>query len=228
MKRIAALVLFLLGLATLLALGTWQYQRLHWKNGIITALEEQYTFLPQKSATLTRSRIETALAGDPNPFLADKVSGPLLREKAVFVGPRPLNNQIGYDVVVPVEMGDGLLLVNLGWVDQDRKDMLSLPRRIVAGGVARKPDYSSFASQNSPENNLWFRTDVAQIAAAKDLPPLPPLVLYVQDKLVPDITPHDAHWLPRNKHRQYMFFWFGMACAWVAVFALAARRYRQG
>ena len=35
-------------------------------------------------------------------------------------------------------------------------------------------------------------------------------------------------WLPRNKHFQYMMFWYGMAAAWVAVFALAWRRYRQG
>ncbi len=40
-KRLTALLLFMAGLATLVALGTWQYQRLHWKNALIADLNAQ-------------------------------------------------------------------------------------------------------------------------------------------------------------------------------------------
>lgn len=231
MKRLAALLLFMIGLSTLVALGTWQYQRLQWKNALIADLNSQYDFLPQKSSVLTISKMEQALAEQERPFVVDKVSGKFLRDKIVFVGPSSRNTVSGYDVIAPLAIDDGTLLVHLGWVKEDDRRALPLPRgTVMVNGVARLPDYSSFTSQNSPDNELWFQTDIEQIAQARRLKNIAPLVFYAND-IEPSIAGIDMpteRWLPRNKHFQYMMFWFGMAGAWIIVFTLAWRRYRQG
>ncbi len=168
---------------------------------------------------------------NPRPFLVDKASGTLLPDKAVFVGPSSRNSISGYDVFVPMIIDDGTLLVHLGWVRADKRDALSLPRnRVIAGGVARKPDYSSFASKNSPANELWFQANIEDIARARDLRNVSPLIFYAND-ITPRVDGIDMppeRWLPRNKHSQYMLFWYGMAAMWVIVLTLAYRRYRQG
>lgn len=231
MKRLAALVLFMAGLATLVALGTWQYQRLQWKNALIDELNAQYEALPSRSAVITRAKAEAVLQENPRPFLVDKASGLLIRDKAVFIGPSSRNGISGYDVIVPMVIDDGTLLVHLGWVRADNRASLSLPsRRVIANGIARKPDYSSFASKNSPANELWFQADIDDIAKARHLTRVAPLVFYAND-ITPSVDNIDMpmeRWLPRNKHFQYMLFWYGMAALWVIVLTLAYRRYRQG
>lgn len=222
MIRVVTCGLFLAGLVTLLSLGTWQYQRLHWKNGIIDTLENQYANLDEKNATLTVSQINSAIQNDNKAFIVDKLSGRIARDKITYIGPQSRNGTFGHHVIAPVDTGDGYILADLGWIrDQDRA-ALSLPQRhILLHGVARIPDYSRFTSKNSPENNLWFQTDITQIAAAKNLSPIAPMVFFAQTSIDEKIVPHDSHWLPRNKHRQYMLFWFGMAVCWIGVFALA-------
>lgn len=231
MKRFAAISLFMIGLATLVALGTWQYERLQWKEALIADLNAQYDALAAKSSVITRTRLQQALSEQERPFLVDKAAGTFLRDKNVFVGPSSRNGTSGYDVIAPMRIDDGTLLVHLGWIEADARETLSLPRgSVIVHGVARRPDYSSFTSKNSPANELWFQADIDQIAAARDIRNVAPLILYANDAqpAIEGIEMPAERWLPRNKHFQYMMFWYGMAAAWVAVFALAWRRYRQG
>lgn len=232
MKRIIAIILFLTGLATLIGLGTWQYQRLQWKNDLIADLDAKYEQTEGKSTVLTRATMIEASQTQERPFLVDKLSGRIQSDKVIFMGPRSINTKTGYDVIVPVTIDDGTALAHLGWIkDADRKT-LSFPRgRVVMNGVARKPDHSRYAGGNSPENDLWFHMDIEQMAKARGITNAAPLVFFAYD-VAPSINGlqlPEEHWYPRNKHQQYMLFWFGMAAAWVGVFALAYRRaQRQG
>lgn len=232
MKRFVALVLFLAGLATLIGLGTWQYQRLQWKNAIIADLDAQYEQLDSQHTSLTRRAMTEAVTTQERPFLVDRLSGRLQSDKALFMGPRSINGESGYDLIVPIAINDGTVLAHLGWISNTDKDTLSLPRsRVAMNGVARKPDHSRYAGGNSPENNLWFHMDIEQMAKARGLENVAPLVFFAYD-ITPSITAlhlPEERWYPRNKHQQYMLFWYGMATAWIAVFALAySRSQRQG
>jgi len=229
MKRIIACILFAVGLITLLGLGTWQYQRLQWKNSLIADLDGQYNALPMKSAVLSRTRMMEAAQLQERPFLVDKISGRLLGDKTIFMGPRSINGQSGYDVITPVSIDDGVVLAHLGWVKETDRARLSFPRgMIMMHGIARKPDHSRFAGGNSPENDLWFHVNIEQIAQARALNNVSPLVFFAYD-ITPPIEAlriANTRWYPRNKHAQYMLFWYGMALAWIAVFMLAYRRSR--
>lgn len=232
MKRLVAAVLFLTGLAILIGLGTWQYQRLQWKNNIIADLDAQYERLESKSSTLTHAAMTGAAQTQERPFLVDKMSGRIHGDKAVFMGPRSINGQSGYDVIVPVVIDGGTALAHLGWINNEGRQGLSFPRgHVVMNGVARKPDHSRYAGGNSPENDLWFHMDIEQMAKARDIKDAAPLIFFAYDITPPveGLQMPQARWYPRNKHQQYMLFWFGMAAAWVGVFALAYKRaQRQG
>ena len=206
----------------LAALGTWQVQRLHWKNGIIETLNAGY----EKSSPITDAQLaDWSLQKEPLGY--GSVYGRLQRNKSILLGPRTEDGKVGYHLLVPVELEDGkTLIVNAGWVSDMWKDntedrLALLPMEpVTARGVIHKPDWSSFASKNSPANDMWFRADIAEIAKAKDIAEPYPFVLYA-DRIspeFPDVQPHEERWLPRNKHLQYALFWYALGVVMLAVY----------
>lgn len=208
--------------AILCTLGTWQVQRLHWKNDITTKLQAQYA---QGGKTLRADDLSAIEAGS---FVYGSVNGQPLKDKAVLLGPRILDGRSGYHLLLPVETTNGnVIIVNTGWVGALWSDTLderlgTLPPTISARGIVRHPDWSSFASKNSPANDLWFRADVAEIAHARDIGSVFPVILYA-DKIEPelaDVIVHEEQWLPRNKHLQYALFWYALGVVMACVYGV--------
>ncbi len=215
------------GVSILCALGTWQVQRLHWKDAMIAALEKDYTAMKDNKAAFVSPARLSEIGSEKQPMAIGKVRGRFLRDGAILLGPKPEDGRIGYHLLVPMEVPDGnTLIVNTGWVDAIWKDNLQdrlvlLPQDgITVTGVLRKPDWNSFTSKNSPSNDMWFRADIDEIAKAKNIAAPYPFVLYASATNPPlhDIKPIEDHWLPRNKHLQYALFWFAMAATLIAVY----------
>lgn len=220
-------VIALVGVAVLCSLGTWQMQRLHWKNGIVTQLENEYRALENNRAGNLSTATLQKLSQEKHPLAIGKVHGALKREGAILLGPKSEEGRVGYHLLVPMELADGrTLIVNTGWVDAIWKDSLEdrlvlLPdENIAVTGILRKPDWNSFTSKNSPANDLWFRADIDEIANAKNIASPYPFVLYrsASEPSLHDIRPIDEHWLPRNKHLQYALFWYAMAATLLIVY----------
>jgi surfeit locus 1 family protein len=217
--------------AILLGLGTWQVQRLHWKNEIIAKLEEAYDQKPPPF--LDAARLE-GLSHEEHPFSFGEAEGHFLRDKAILLGPRTDDGRLGYHLIVPLETKENkTLLVNLGWVSDMWKDntegrLADLPLTPVKiTGAVRKPDWTTFTSKNSPSNDLWFRADIGEIAAAKELAAPYPFFLYATETqpLVPDdIKRHAADWFPRNKHLEYALFWYGLAVIMTGIYLVYVRK----
>lgn len=213
------------GVAILCGLGTWQMQRLQWKTAIIEKLNAGYD-----SAKANEDFTQTQLADwsmQADPLGYGGASGRLLRDKAILLGPRTEEGRVGYHLLVPVAMAEGKsLIVNTGWVSDLWKDdteerLAGLPiEEVRIKGVIHKPDWSSMASKNSPANDMWFRADIGEIAAAKDIPSPYPFILYADNINPPlaDVEPHAERWLPRNKHLQYALFWYAMGIVMLAVY----------
>ena len=215
------------GVAILLSLGTWQVQRLEWKNDIIERLNEGYD-RAASAPPIEQSQLD-AWATEEAPIGSGSIVGQLQRDKALLLGPKTEEGRIGYHLIIPVQLPDKhILLANVGWVSdlwQDNfEDRLSgLPQEsILLSGAIHKPDWSSFASNNSPDNNLWFRPDISEIAKAKELENAYPYMMYVShtDPELPDVKPHADRWLPRNKHLQYALFWYAMALCLAGVYGV--------
>lgn len=211
--------------AILAGLGTWQVKRLEWKNSIIDRLNLAYDSA-DKSKPLDNSFL-TDLALQETPLTYGRVEGRFLRDKAILLGPRSDDGRMGYDLLVPIAVkGDHILIVNTGWVSDMWKDsfeerLATLPIEDVSiRGVIHKPDWSSFTSQNSPKNDLWFRADVKEIAREKDLKSPYPFIIYA-DNISPqlyDVKMHEERWLPYNHHLQYAIFWYSMAVVMLGVY----------
>lgn len=220
-----ATILVPAALIILLSLGTWQVNRLHWKETLLADIQARST-----AAAISIAEVERQLAaGEPIDYRHASSTGRYLHDKerhflATFQG------QSGFYLYTPLELADGrYLFVNRGFVPYDRKDPLSRSEGQVEGmqtvtGLARaklaeKP--SSLVPDNDEAANIFYWKDLTRMAASVDLP---------IDRVLPFFLDADAApvagGLPKggvtqidlpNNHMQYAITWYGLAIALVAV-----------
>lgn len=220
-KKILFGVFLISGTASLLSLGFWQVERLEWKTGIIDKLEAEYaTGNSKRNFTYE----ELSLVTSELPLRYGSVQGRFDYTKEILIGPKPLDGKIGYHVITPLSLvNGGTILVNRGWIENNKIENLSqnhTRENIRITGVFRKPDWNRFTPNNSPENNVWSKIDIGQIASIKNLKKVAPLVLYTEEssKEFGNLILQQQKWLPRNKHKQYAIFWFSMAAVFLGIF----------
>lgn len=109
------LVLILFGL---MKLGYWQLFRAQQKEEIL----QQYQFMQEQSPQTWKAKDPK-----PKPYQAISVKGRLFK-KNFYLDNQFYQHQIGFNVLVPVKLSDGsLLLVDLGWLPAGN-DRNSLPK----------------------------------------------------------------------------------------------------
>lgn len=223
--RIASIVVFLVALAVLLALGTWQVQRLHWKESLLASISERRTAPPADLAAVEAM----AGAGEDVDYRSLRVTGTFLNDKerhffATYQG------RTGYYVYTPLQLADGrFLLVNRGFVPFERKE----PEMRKQGQLTGEQVVTGLARAKLAEKPSWVvpDNDVAKnIFYWKDLDVMAQSAGLVPDQLVPffmdaDATPNPGG-LPiggvtqfdlPNNHLQYAVTWYGLAAALVGV-----------
>jgi surfeit locus 1 family protein len=219
------LVLVPVAMAILLSLGTWQVNRLHWKESLLADIDER-----SHSPAIDVAEISARLAaGEEIDYRHATASGRFLNDKerhflATFDG------QSGFYLYTPLEMADGrYLFVNRGFVPYDRKDPKTRPESLVEGeqaitGLARarlaeKP--SSLVPDNDEGANIFYWKDLTRMAASTGLP---------EERVLPFFLDADATPVPGglpkggvtqvdlpNSHLQYAITWYGLAFALAAV-----------
>jgi surfeit locus 1 family protein len=226
-----------LGVAFLIGLGTWQMQRLAWKQGLIGAIAERTHAEPVPLAAVEARAAE---GGDPE-YARVKVEGRLLNdhELAFYAFDERLGP--GYHVVTPFERADGsIVFVNRGFVPQDLKDAAKRPAGQLAGevsivGLVRVPPPPGlFTPANDAAKNVWYWYDLGAMAAAALGPGEKRVVPFIVDA---EVAPSLPGSLPKggttrlelpNRHLEYALTWYGLAAALVAVFvAFAVTHWRQ-
>lgn len=223
----ALLVILSLGaLAALLALGTWQVQRLAWKENLIAMIEARIASDPH-SLNDIGTRLGTT--GDIE-YWPVSVGGEFRHEgeRHFFATHK---GQSGYFVYTPLEIDNGrLILVNRGFVPFERKDPATRPEGQVDGwqtvtGLAReapreKPSF--IVPDNDPAKNVFYWKDLSAMAASSGVgEPGDYLPFFIDANDAPNpgglpaggVTILD---LPNN-HLQYAVTWYGLAAALVAV-----------
>jgi surfeit locus 1 family protein len=203
---VAALPAFIV----LLGLGTWQVQRLHWKEALIAARDARLAAPP---IALDDVR------GDPasQEFRRVRASGGFVPGRDMFLEARTRNGEAGYHLVSPLALASGgVVLVDRGWVRT--RAAAPAPGTVTMDGVIRKAARpSAWTPDNVPARDLWFYVDVPQMAAAKQLRDVKPFFL---DTGPPPEIP--------NNHLQYAVTWYGLAAALAAIYAvLVARKIRR-
>lgn len=223
------------GVAILLALGFWQWQRRAEKSVLVETIQSRVTTEPVLLSSLG------PLAGLNRPEMAYRpvrATGRFDHDKEAHVFFALSKSQGGYGgpgylVVVPFQLaGGGTVLVNRGFVPQDRKDAATRAAgrdnaELTITGLLRLPERrGAFANTDDPAKNTFYVRDPQAIAAVKGLGPVAPVMIDLKTPVpagglpVPDVTLVD---IPNN-HFQYALTWWSLAAVLAIVFLLWARQ----
>lgn len=209
------------GLAVLLALGTWQMQRLAWKQDLIA-----------------HARAQIAAAASPLPegdlaeldFRRVTVTGHYLRDDAFAFGFSADDGRSGSQLVTPFQLDDSrVVLVDRGWMPSDL-----LPPHVPGGlqpqgsialeGVARwRGSWRRIwlTPANAPELRRWYGWDFDEMAAATGLT-LEPLVIVLErsegDAGLPHARPVEVDF--PNDHLSYAITWYSLAGILAVIYVL--------
>lgn len=221
---LAVLAAFLL----LVGLGTWQLQRLAWKEALLAQVAARAhgpaEAVPPPSAWPRLDR-----AADEYRHVAARGVFDHGRETLVYTvrgadAPEPRGP--GFFVITPLLRTDGPpLLVNRGFVPEARRDPASRAAGQTEGvvevhGLLRLPEEASwFVPANDAAHNAFYRRDPASIAAARGLPGAAPFIIDADAEAVPGGLPQGGatRLTFPNRHLEYALTWYGLAATLVAV-----------
>lgn len=211
MRRILfPLIIGLTGFAILIALGTWQMQRLSWKRAVLMQIETRISADP----------VPLPAAPDPGRdlYLPVTVSGSIAGEELhVLVSIKRVGP--GFRIIAPLITDDGRrILLDRGFVRAEAKDAARQTGAVTVTGNLHWPNETDgFTPPPDPAANTWFARDVAAMAAALDTEPL---LLVARTPTGPGVTPLpvDTAGIP-NDHLQYAITWFSLALIWAAMTA---------
>ena len=233
-KAVLTGIAFLAALAILLSLGTWQMQRLAWKETLLADMAERRVAPPASLAEIEAM----AASGEEIEYRPVSVSGVFANnwERHFFA---TWHGRTGYHVYTPLALADGrFLFVNRGFVPFEAKEPEMRKQGQLTGeqsvsGLARAPlagKPSSIVPDNDLSKNIFYWKDLDAMASSAGIPAdrLVPFFVDAGDAANPKglpiggVTQFD---LPNN-HLQYAVTWYGLAAALVGV-ALYARFRRK-
>ncbi len=224
----------LIAFAVLIALGTWQMERKAWKEGLIATLTERLAAPPAAlPAADTWSSLDPA--NDEYRRVTFTATFDNAKEALVYAAAssfRPDVSGRGYWVFTPARLADsGVVMVNRGFVPEDRKDPASRTAGQVAGpveivGAIRFGERRQwFSPADDPAHNLFFTRDPKAIAAAKGVTLVAPFYVEQEVPVPPDGWPQPGRLVVqlRDPHLGYALTWYGLALVLLVVFVAWAR-----
>jgi surfeit locus 1 family protein len=208
-----------------LALGTWQVQRLHWKNEIIAERQARRDAPPLEKLP---ERFDPAT----HEFRKVRVTGRFLHDKEMYLAARSFRGNAGYHVITPLAAFPGHVLVNRGWIPLDRKSPETRKpgnpggEVTVEGYLRAESGPGWFTPKNEPDKNFWFFVDIAAMAKAHGIGKVERFYIEAGPTENPGGFPVGGitrFELP-NDHLQYAITWYAMALIGIVIYLLYHRR----
>lgn len=221
MSRIAMpLLTGLIGTAILVGLGTWQMQRLEWKQGILTQIESRIGGDPASLPAI----------GDPE---RDRYQPVMLNgtidtdELYVLVSQKQVG--AGYRVISPFVTDDGRrILLDRGFIPVADRDLAREGgEKEITGNLHWPDDRTSATPENDIAGNIWFARDIDAMSEVLDTEPLL-VIARNMSPADPGVTPLpvDTSGIP-NDHLQYAITWYSLAVVWLIGTIALVMRLRQ-
>ena len=209
-------------LLVLVGLGSWQLQRLQWKNDLISSFEARSA---ADAIAIPAANDEL----DDLEFRSLALDGVFQHDMEIFLTGRTYEGNAGFHVVTPLLLEDGrIILVNRGWVSEDYRDPVKrafsqIDGKTSVSGILRRPGVKGyFVPENEPENGFWFTLVPSQINRHLDLGDTAIDQFYADALRTSDVVT-----LPiaaktklnlRNAHLSYAITWYGIALALIGVY----------
>jgi surfeit locus 1 family protein len=230
-RRLLAFTIWaFLGFCVLIGLGTWQIQRLHWKEGLIAERDAAISAPPVPLP-------HNAAAAAEIDFHRVEAQGQFLHEHELYLnGPERRSGRGGFLVLTPLRLNDGsAVLVERGWIPPERRDPATRgagnPSGVVSvDGLLRLPSGKPgwFVPANDPTHDLWFYVDLPAMARAAGLEGVLPFYIEAGPAPNPGGLPlgGQAEIELVNNHLQYAITWFSLAGILAVIYLLVLRRER--
>lgn len=238
-RRLAPLLISAaIAFVILVGLGTWQVQRLSWKNELIETVETRIG-LPPIAAPAPAEW--PALDFETADYLPVEIAGTFRHDQEIHVfvsldDPQGPVGGFGYFVLTPLETADGFwVIINRGFVPEERADPATRPEGQTPGvvtvtGLLRQPQgQNAFTPANDIEGNVWYTRDPVAIGAELGLPAdrlAPYYIDAAYDQGLPGGLPQGGETTVTftNNHLQYAVTWYGIAIALVVIVIAMIRR----
>jgi surfeit locus 1 family protein len=211
--RRSATVATIIAISILLSLGTWQLQRLQWKQAVLADIDRAEQNPPVK------------LVGVPARFTKVAATGIWRLPTALFgaevrpdAGGAPGMGAQRLQILDRPEAAP--LLVDQGFVPTEGPTPPAASGLATVVGYVRPPEQRNWLS--AEDDLAWrhfYTLDPAAIGSSLGAPDAAPMTLVALGAAVAD-GPVPAEALPRppNNHLQYAFTWFGLAASLAGVF----------
>lgn len=214
-------------LAALVALGTWQLQRLEWKQDLIDKLQTRSVgapmALPAEGADLAASEFQRV-----------RVTGTFRHDRELYLIGRALSGTPGLHILTPLvpDGGGPAVLIDRGWVPFEARDPAGRQGGQVAGPVTvdgivrlqKKKGY--FVPDNDPAKNAWYFVDTAAMSNAAGVDLRPGYYIVSDAAALPGGLPKGGQWRLdlRNDHLAYAITWYGLAFALLVIYIVYHRQ----
>lgn len=217
------LVPTLLFILLLIGLGTWQLQRLQWKEALLAEIHAAQSAKPvDLNAEPTRN---LTIAN----YQHVKVRGFFDHARELHMTSRVHDGQVGYHIVTPLRADTGITyLINRGWVPVDKeapatRSSTQPEGEVTLTGIARLPAAASrWQPANDVPHNRWYGYDLGLMYQVIGVSLTPP-AFYIEadgngtaNLPIGGVTQLD---IPNN-HLQYAFTWYGLAAMIGLIFVI--------
>jgi surfeit locus 1 family protein len=219
----------LAGIILLCALGVWQVQRLHWKEGLLAAIAQR-----QSAPAVPLSEALDRASADIE-FLKVKARGHYLQGNAKLLI-AVYDGSPGWEVITPFVTDDHVLvLVDRGVIPDGLRAEALGAAGDPAGEVAiegllsgHRGGRGTFSPDNDVKSSKWYWWDVAAMLAATPVPQgvvAFPAVLHLQPGAASTAFPRPQALAANlaNNHMQYAITWFSLALVLAVIAGLYVR-----
>ena len=219
-----------ISLAILIALGTWQYQRLQWKTALLADVEQAVSAPPLTSL----GEVQRALSNNrPADFRRVEFTAEIIEGQLPFLVYSRNKRELSWRTFYAAEDGPVRAFVATGLVPDNERDTLkpslyTKPQR-YAGYVRAVREQERGAAQSTPSANRWFsfnpmpQTDNWAYGQDGMFSAQPIDAQFYVDAVVGETS---AENLPikrpeiRNNHLDYMLTWYGLAVALFVIYLI--------
>lgn len=218
-------ILFLGAFFLAVVLGTWQLQRLEYKETLIATLEENYSKDIAQAATLKSF-------GALLDYQRVEIQGvPLVEETFyMFAAGETKNGKTGYRQIVPVRVSDGgIVLIDNGWVET-QASTVDATQMVLQGVLMPVSPPNQFTPKNDPANAVWYWLDIGVIGDVLQTAVAPRYVRSLPQEALGDVAFLKESRIVKlyNPHLQYAITWYSLAIIALVIYGLVAvRRLRR-
>jgi len=225
---IVATTIALFCVTVMTGLGLWQLDRKYEKE---VRLEQ----LASRQQNVPFSLTEVLSLGQDNQDYPVSISGDLISKRLFFIDNKIHNGKVGFEVLVPLQTNQGIVLLNHGWVAGLGSRTLLPEVDIETGqhykGMVYYPTNNMMITETNKDVEtfpaLLQQVDISLIQGYFDNPVLPFIINLDPDPSSGFIREWTPVVMSPDKHLGYAIQWFGLAIACLTIYLLSLMKLTQ-